>query len=90
MQKTLDFSKFMVYPHGKGERGLSQCRHFVNKWQDLFFAILCGRLLCTVPNKLNHGFLVLLFRSPWLNALLLCWNLNSCIDIFRIAIIKGL
>jgi len=26
--KTSDFSKFMVCPHGQGGRGLSQCGHF--------------------------------------------------------------
>jgi len=35
--ETPDFSKFMVCPNGQGERGQ-------------VFAILCGRLLWTVPN----------------------------------------
>jgi len=38
-QKTSDFSKFMVCPHGQG--GLSQCGG------SQIFAILCGRLLWT-------------------------------------------
>jgi len=47
VQKTKDFSKFMICPQGKG--GLSQCRHFVDKGEGgQFFAILCGRLLWTV------------------------------------------
>jgi len=29
-KKTLDFSKFMMWPQGQGERGLSQCGHFVS------------------------------------------------------------
>jgi len=35
--KTSDFSKLMVCPHGQGR-------------VDQFFAILCGRLLWTVPD----------------------------------------
>jgi len=40
-QKTSDFSKFIVCPHGQG--GLSQYGHFTNK-EGQFVAILSGRL----------------------------------------------
>jgi len=36
--KNFEFSKFMVCPHGQGGRVQ-------------FFTTLCGRLLCTAPNK---------------------------------------
>jgi len=46
--KTLDFSKFIVCPHGQGGEGLSQCGHFADKeGGDQFFSILCGRLVWT-------------------------------------------
>jgi len=48
--KTPDFSKSMVCPHGKGERGLSQFGHFADR-EESFFAILCGRPLWTAPNN---------------------------------------
>jgi len=38
--KTLEFSKFMVCPHGHGE--LIQCGHFADKERG---SILCGHLL---------------------------------------------
>jgi len=28
--KPSDFSKFMIYPYGRGEGGLSQCGHFAD------------------------------------------------------------
>jgi len=34
--KTLDFSKFMVCPHGHGGGGLSQCGHFADKDGSIF------------------------------------------------------
>jgi len=48
VQKTPDFLKFMVYPHG--QKGLSQCGQ-IGKG-----SILCGRLLWTAPNlnKYSH------------------------------------
>jgi len=47
--KTSELTKFMVCPHGQG--GLSQSRHFSDKGEGVnFLAILCGRLLWTVPN----------------------------------------
>jgi len=45
----MDFSKFMVCPHGQGGRGLSQCGHFETRGEGQFFVILCGRLLWTAP-----------------------------------------
>jgi len=30
VQKTSDFSKFTMYPHGLGRRGLTLCEHFSN------------------------------------------------------------
>jgi len=61
VQKTLDFSKFLVYP--QGQDGLSQCGHFTTRVKgDQFFAILCGRVLWTaqnevLKNKVNDAFL---------------------------------
>jgi len=37
----------MVCPHGQG--GLSQCGHFADKGEGVFFAISSERLLCTAP-----------------------------------------
>jgi len=46
--KNIGFLKFMVCQHG--QRGLSQCGHFVDKGRGgQIFAILCGRLLWTAP-----------------------------------------
>jgi len=48
-QKTLDFSKFMVRPHGRGE-DVEPVRTFYGEWRrGQFFAILCGPLLWTAP-----------------------------------------
>jgi len=47
VQKTSDFSKFIVCPHG--QRGLSHCRQGEGGGGQ-FFAILCWRLLWTAPN----------------------------------------
>jgi len=46
-KKTLDFSKFMVCPHGQEGRGLRQCEQ-----GGQFFSILCGRFFWTgLKNK---------------------------------------
>jgi len=39
--------------HGQRGGGLIQCGHFADKGGQ-FFAILCGRLLCTAPYFLNR------------------------------------
>jgi len=57
VQKLLDFSKFMVCPHGQEKEGLSQRGHFADKGEGgQFFAILCGRLLWTAPKTKNTLF----------------------------------
>jgi len=51
--KNSDFSKFMVCPHGQGERGSRQYGHFSDKGRvhgGQFFTISCGRLLWTALN----------------------------------------
>jgi len=55
VQKTSDFSKFMVYPHGQGR--LSQCGHFAVKGGQ-FFANLCGHVLWTAPYIIRACFVV--------------------------------
>jgi len=35
--KTLNFSKFIVCPHGQSGMGVSQCRHFTDKGEGLIF-----------------------------------------------------
>jgi len=44
VQKTSDFSKFMVCPHGQGEGegGLSQCVHFSDKEGGVNFSRFCA------------------------------------------------
>jgi len=50
-KKTLDFSKFMVYPHGQDGRGVEPVRTFCGQGREggQFFAFLCGRPLWTAP-----------------------------------------
>jgi len=51
VQKTSEFSKFMVCPHEQGER-VESVGHFSDKGEGCqIFAILCIRLLWTAPNK---------------------------------------
>jgi len=47
-QKTLDFLKFMVFPHIQEGGGLSQCGYFADK-KAHFFVIMCRRLLWMAP-----------------------------------------
>jgi len=49
--KTPDFSKFMMCPHGQGERGLEPVRKFSDKGRGQFFKIFCGRPLRTAPHS---------------------------------------
>jgi len=51
VQKTSDFSKFMMCPHGQGERGVKPERTLCGQGGEAvnFFALLCGRPLWTVP-----------------------------------------
>jgi len=44
--KISDFLKFVMCPHGQGERGLSQCGHFVDKGEGV--NILRERPLWTI------------------------------------------
>jgi len=67
MQKTSDFSKFMVCPHGQG--GLSQCGQGERKVN--FISILCGRLFTFVwRSAAKHD--SLFTRLPLLSFSLVC------------------
>jgi len=57
MQKTSDFSKFMVCPHGQGGRGFEPVRTFCEQG-DQFFAFMCRRPLWMAPysNNMNRLF----------------------------------
>jgi len=50
--KSTDFSKFMMYPHGQGERGVELVRTFCGHGErrDHFFAIFCGHCKFFVRN----------------------------------------
>jgi len=54
--KTLDFSKFMVCPHGQEVRGIEPVRTFCGQGGGgQFIAILCGRLLWITPYEKMHS-----------------------------------
>jgi len=62
MQKNSDFSKFMVYPHGKGGEGSLVSADILRTRGDIlrtrgggqFFAIFCGRPLWTAPYRITN------------------------------------
>jgi len=71
VQKTSDFLKFMVCPHGQGGKGLSQCGRFADKggggqfWADVFY----GRPLSALPK--NTSKLANFFTQPFLSFVML-------------------
>jgi len=63
MQKTLEFSKFMVCPHG--QEGIEPVRTFFGQeGVGQFFAILCGRPLRTAHYR--QAITQKLFKWIWL------------------------
>jgi len=50
IKKTLDFSEIMLYIRMDKGVGVKKCGHFATKGREVnFFAILCGRILWTIP-----------------------------------------
>jgi len=62
VQKTPDFLKFMVCPHGQGREEVRRCGHFANKGEEVIFRDFVQMSFMDSPLAQTHNTLCLYLR----------------------------